>query len=71
MLDFLKVLGDRINRKDLYAESCLFIKEDSSYWEEGILIDSGIGGLLDINGEEIGDITDVEITNDFLIDSEN
>lgn len=63
---FERVFGSNLD-KHLYVESCLFVRERSECWEEGILVNSG-EKLIDIRGNEVGDIEDIETTKDLLID---
>ena len=66
---FKRVFGSNLD-KHLYVESCLFVREKSECWEEGLLVNSG-EKLVDISGKEVGNIEDIETTKNLLIDIEN
>lgn len=63
---FERVFGSNLD-KYLYVESCLFVRQKSECWEEGLLVNSG-EKLIDMHAREVGDIEDIEITKDLLID---
>lgn len=66
---FENVFGNDLD-EHLYVESCLFIRENSDFWEEGLLVNSG-EKLIDLDAEEVGDIENIKITEVLLIDVEN
>lgn len=66
---FERVFGNDLDQH-LYVESCLFIRENSDFWEEGLLVNSG-EKLIDFDAEEVGDIENIKITEVLLIDVEN
>lgn len=66
---FEKVFGNNFE-EHLYVESCLFLRENSNCWKEGILINS-TEKLIDLSGQEVETIEDIKITEDLLIDVEN
>ena len=66
---FERVFGNDLDQH-LYVESCLFIRENSDFWEEGLLVNSG-EKLIDLDAEEVGDIENMKITEVLLIDIDN
>lgn len=48
---------------EIRVDHCEFLRESSSDWEDGIIVNEGMGPIVDVNGEIVKDVWNYRVTH--------